>query len=180
MSFNRRFWFTTALAAVGALTATGVVLANTITITDGNKTRGPLDIRTASAGHASSTKLLHSVETVGRIPRSRRAGVCLRIYFAKPDRGDPFDRVICASGRDEEAHINGSGPDSDKSFGFVRVLGDGNVRAFRFRASSAIGDRNHYWWALDTFYNARRGPCNPTCGDSAPNGARTVLHSLGS
>ena len=182
MPSSRRFWFGVGIAVICVLSATGVALANFITISDGNKTRGPLDITSASAGHASSTKLLHSFRTRGRIPRSNRAGFCLRVYFRKPtDRGGAGDRVICATGRDEEAHIVAGGIGITHSMGFVRIIGDGNGRALRFRQSSLVGNRNHYWWALDTSYSARRGPCGGQagCNDSAPNGARTILHSLG-
>ena len=182
MPSNRRLRLGLATAGVTALALTGIAYADFEQIGDGTKTRGPLDILSASQGHASSTKLLHGVVTQSHIPRSRRSTICLRIYFQKPrssaDIGD-FERLICANGRDTETHIQDT-TRPGRTTGFVRVLRDDNSRAFRFRASSAVGNRSKYYWAVDTFYRASRGPCGTRlgCTDSAPNGFKTVRHSL--
>jgi hypothetical protein len=171
-----------AVAALSGLIAVGVAVADVTSISDGTKTHGPLDITSASAGHASSTKLLHSFTTTDRIPNSRRASFCLRVYFGKPSKStiNQIDRIICATGRDDEAHITGTGTagSTQHSFGFVRILKSNNGRTLRFRQKNLVGDRNHYWWALDTFYRAQHGQCTHGCNDSAPNGSKTVIHRL--
>ncbi len=164
---------------LSAVIATGVALADFTEITDGNKTRGPLDIRSASAGHASSTKLIHQINTRGRIPISRKANFCVEIYFTKPTtRGSSqeIDRFVCANPRQDFTDVTDLG---GNSFGKARVLRpDDHSIAFRFR-HKAIANDAVYWWGVASFYNARRGPCSGQgCGDSAPNGNRSVRHRV--
>ena len=170
-----------AVLALSALVASGAALADFNSISDGNRTRGPLDIRAASAGHASAGKLVHTVVTQRRIPRTRRAAFCVRLYFRRPaTHGStfrPVDRFICANGRNTRTHAtDGAG----RRVGFVRVRRSGNVWSVRF--SKRVVRSRTYWWAVDTFYNPSRGVCSGRAGcvDSAPNGRRTVKHHLAS
>jgi hypothetical protein len=168
---------------LSALLATGVALADFTSVTDGGKTRGPLDITSTSAGHASETKLVHTIVTEGRIPLTRRASFCVRIYFSKPSTSSrtftPADRFICSTPRSKTTQIT-SGT-SNNTFGTARVLRPAtNAIAFRFKHSSIANDAV-YWWAVDSFYNPSRGVCSGRAGcfDSAPNGRRTVKHHVG-
>jgi hypothetical protein len=180
MPSKRRIGVVLASLSLVALAAASVALADLTEITDGSKTRGPLDIRRTSADHASSAKLLHTIVTHGRIPLTRRANFCIRIYF-RSDASLP-DRFICSNPRESEAHITSFSGGQERGHGFVRVLRPSeNSIAFRFRISSAIGGRSVYYWAVDSFYNPSRGQCSSAagCTDSAPNGNRKVRHFVG-
>jgi hypothetical protein len=168
----------------GVATVTAVALADTTRITDGTKTRGPLDITSASAGHASSSKLLHTIVTDGRIPRTRKASFCLRMYFDRPStrssRFAPIDRMICANPRQTHVDVvkpRAGGP--DPTFGTAAVIVRDQSLSFRFRHAS-IKNARDYFWAVDSLYHPSRGVCSGRggCFDSAPNGRKTVRHHI--
>jgi hypothetical protein len=168
----------TALTALAVgLVGTGNALADTKRISDRNDRPGPLDIRSASHGHAG-TRVVHTISTFGAWPVGL-LGLSTPNLFAleiSTDADPALERVVLvfsANGRMVANVLRLPGG------GFI-----GSARASRpnprtVRVSilrSRLGNPVGYRWNAISQYQAV-GTCSRVCIDSAPNFGR-VLHDL--
>lgn len=166
------------LAAGVGLSLTGTAQANVLTRIDGNDTRGPLDIRSASHGHAGNA-VTHTIRTFGTWSRAvlgpRTPNAFL--LFVGTD-GDPApERVVLifSSGGRMIARVfrpNGTlvgGAAASKPNG--RTV---RVSILRARLGSPAG----YRWQAFSYFETRRGTCANGCVDRVPNASGRVLHDI--
>ena len=174
---SRRGVLTGLIALAVALVAAGNAHADTRRISDGNDRPGPLDIRSASHGHAG-TRVVHTISTFGRW----RAGLLGRStpnLFAveiSTDRDRALERVVLvfsANGRMTALVIRLPGG---------RVIGSAsaskpNARTVRVSIPrSRLGNPVSYRWTAHSQYRAA-GACGDFCIDKAPNSGR-VMHDI--
>jgi len=166
-----------ALSLLAGLVAVDVAAAGTNTILDGNDRPGPLDIRSASQGHAGD-RVKHTIRTFANWPKallgpntpnlvvleistdSDQAPERVVLIFSTPGRmaAGVFTRNGNFLGRADASHPNGH------TVGVViRRSLLGNPAGYRWQAFSIFGSSNR---------------CRSGCVDGAPNGSNQVLHDL--
>jgi hypothetical protein len=158
--------------ALLALVGAGVGRAGTTTVPDGNDTRGRLDIKSVSQGHAG-TRVTHTIKTFGRWPKSlldeQHSNSFLMLINTDRDRGiERFVFIITTRGRLAAGVLTSSG----------NFLGRADVsrpdqRSVRVKISkSRLGNPPSYRW--QGFSSFQGGGCNSGCADRS----RWVLHDL--
>ncbi|MGH3034811.1 MAG: hypothetical protein ACRDON_09720 [Gaiellaceae bacterium] len=162
--------------AVGLL-VTGNALADTRRISDGNDRPGPLDIRSASHGHAG-TRVVHTISTfstwsIGLLGLSTPNLFALEI---STDADPALERVVLvfsANGRMVANVFRLPGG----SFIGSATASRPNARTVRVSIlRSRLGNPVGYRWNATSQYQAV-GTCSRVCIDRAPNFGR-VLHDI--
>ena len=180
MQLGRSWRGATALTAlVVALVAVGNARADTKRISDGNDRPGPLDIRSATHGHAGD-RVVHTISTFRRW-RVGRIGPKTPNLFAveiSTDGDRALERVVLIFSRNGRMVAPvfrrsgrrfiqiGSATASRPSRRTVRV----SIRR------SLLGNPKGYRWNAHSQYQAA-GACSDVCIDKAPN-SRRVLHDI--
>jgi hypothetical protein len=168
-----------AVAAAVGLVAAGHAQAGTNRISDGNDRPGPLDIRSASHGHAG-VRVVHTISTFA-LWRAGLLGPGTPNLFAveiSTDGDAALERVVLifsANGRMVARVYRLSG-------GRLVLVGPAtaskpNGRTVRVSiARSQLGSPAGYRWKAHSQYRAA-GACSNFCIDKAPN-SRRVLHDI--
>ncbi len=167
----------------------GVALGNTKKIKDDDDTVGPIDIKSASAGHTRSGKLKHVVVFYEDVPADGETGnEYLQIWKKKPHV------LPGCGGCFEEAPYKMQGPQRGKRDVFkggeagdpYEKTGTGKIKRKGKKLTfilplKAIGKPKHkYYWRIVSNYYGPPSEC-PTldpCTDFAPNASKVVKHKL--
>ena len=168
-----------AVAAVVGLVLAGHAQAGTNRISDGNDRPGPLDIRSASHGHAG-VRVVHTISTFAAW-RTGLLGPGTPNLFAveiSTDGDAALERVVLIFSRSGQmlARVY------RLSSGRLVLVGPAtasrpNGRSVRVSiARSRLGSPAGYRWKAHSQYRAP-GACSNFCIDKAPNSAR-VLHDI--
>jgi hypothetical protein len=177
MLFNSRIRIALVTAGFCALVAVGVAGADTRTISDGNRTRGPLDIRFAQASHDSRGRLLHTIQTERRIPRTSHSTYCVLMWFHRHNANTVApDRGVCINGNHTRGTVfkkNGTRAGSARAF-----VGGRNNRFWVIRFSRHVVRGRTYFWQVRTFRATSSDGCRGGCVDRAPNDGHTIRHGL--
>jgi hypothetical protein len=170
--------WTAALVAAGAVAATAPAVARAATVTDGNDSRGALDVRSVTAQHDAIGPVTHTI-TMYDPWRSRLLGIhresAIFIGFdvAGGPRIDRFAEVFFYRGKLRVDVFTRAG----------RFLGTGTVTRLSRRSIAVqirrrlLGRPAGYRWSVVTLLSTRTGPCRSGCVDSAPNRG-TAVHDL--
>jgi hypothetical protein len=179
---------TLGFAAVAALAFAAVALADTKTIQDKNDTPGPIDIKSATAGHTKDGRLKHVIVFYENVPKKGETGNEILEFWTKkphPLPGVPGafkEAAYHMQGPQTGTRDVGTGGEDETKFhktGTVKVTRKGPKLTFIF-SKKAIGNPKHaYWWHAKSDYYGPPAEC-PTgpCEDHAPNGSKAVKHSL--
>jgi hypothetical protein len=164
-------------AALSMLVGAETAQAGGGTVRDGNDRPGPLDIRSASQGHAG-TRVTHTIRTFANWPIAllgpNTPNFVLLQISTKP--GPAPERIVLlfsSSGRmvagvfSRNGNFLGRAKASRPNRHAVRVV------ITRARLGNPVG----YRWQAQTFFRAA-GPCSGGCLDRAPNGSNQRLHDL--
>jgi hypothetical protein len=168
-------WFRAlALTAVALLALVGAEAARAggATVSDGNDTRGRLDIKSVSEGH-SGAKITHTIKTFSRWPKSlldeQHSNSFLMLINTDRDRViERFVFIITTRGRLAAGVLTSNG----------NFLGRADVsrpdqRSVRVKISkSRLGNPPSYRW--QGFSSFQGGGCNSGCVDRT----RRLLHDL--
>ncbi|MGH3037239.1 MAG: hypothetical protein ACRDMU_08655 [Gaiellaceae bacterium] len=168
-----------AIAATVGLVVVGHAQAGTNRIADGNDRPGPLDIRSASHGHAG-VRVVHTISTFATW-RTGLLGPATPNLFAveiSTDGDAALERVVLIFSRSGQmlARVY------RLSGGRLVLVGPAtasrpNGRAVRVSiARSRLGNPAGYRWKAHSQYRAP-GACSNFCIDKAPNSVR-VLHDI--
>jgi hypothetical protein len=170
--------FLVVLAAGVGLSLTGTAQANVLTRIDGNDTRGPLDIRSASHGHAGNA-VTHTIRTFSPWSRAllgpRTPNAFLLVVGTDRDPAPERVVLIFSSGGRMIARVlrpNGTlvgGAAASKPNG--RTV---RVSILRARLGSPAG----YRWQAFSVFESRGGTCANGCVDRVPNASGRVLHDI--
>lgn len=178
------------LAGIAALVAcvAGVALANTKTIQDPQDTKGLIDIKSASAGHAKKGKLKHVIVFYADVPPSGETGnEYLEMWKKKPHalpgvpgafRDAPYKVQMPQSGK-RPVFMGGEEGTPITKTGTAKVTRKGNKLTIVF-SRKAIGSPKHaYWWHVESDYYGPDSQCpGGPCTDHAPDGSVAVKHKL--
>ena len=166
------------LAAGVCLSLAGPAQANVLTRSDGNDTRGPLDIRSASHGHAGSL-VTHTIRTfapwskavVG--PRTPNAFA----VFVSTDGDAAPERIVLAfssGGRMVALVVRPNG----SLIGRAAAVKP-NGRTVRMSIPRArLGSPAGYRWQAFSYFETGTGRCANGCLDRVPNATARVLHDI--
>lgn len=176
---QRAFRRGVAVAAAAGLVVAGHAQAGTNRIADGNDRPGPLDIRSASHGHAG-VRVVHTISTFATW-RTGLLGPGTPNLFAveiSTDGDAALERVVLIFSRNGQmlARVY------RLSGGRLVLVGPAtasrpNGRAVRVSiARSRLGSPAGYRWKAHSQYRAP-GACRNFCIDKAPN-SRRVLHDI--
>ncbi len=164
------------------------VSANERRLSDGNDTRGPLDIKRMSHGHAGDGKLWHKVVMHGRWGvRDLRGTDEIRFHITK-DREDRFDEVhasVAVKDGELRAWIFPYTEGSD----YAAVGPSTRIRLVRpdarsvkivFDESWVQNRRDRYAWSVGSDYRDRDSAhCRRSCFDYAPgSNPDRLVHDL--
>jgi hypothetical protein len=177
--FKMRWTLAVFVAAAIALIGPAVARANIDPISDGDDTRGRLDIKTVTTpvfqGGNNLANAVHTITTYGRWRSRVLKGANAFEIFYNTDGDRRWERIAVAfyaAGRLRGALLNGSG----------KFLSEADVERPNKR-SVTIGlsprqlgrPAGYRWAAFSVFKNARA--CSKVCVDRAPNKGR-VLHDI--
>jgi hypothetical protein len=159
------------------LASAGPAVANTKTISDPNDRPGPLDIRSASHGHAGA-RVTHRISTFGTWPIGllRPSTPNLFAVEISTDSDPALERVVLISSRNGRMIADVfTLPSGD----FVGSASASKPNARTLRVSilrSRLGNPAGYRWNAFSQFKAA-GACSSFCFDRAPNRGR-VLHDI--
>jgi hypothetical protein len=167
-----------ALLAAGVwLSLAGPAQANVFTRSDGNDTRGPLDIRSASHGHAGNA-VTHTIRTFGPWskgvlgPRTPNAF----LLFVGTDRDPAPERVVLifsSGGRMVALVLRPNGALIGRA-----TASKPNGRTVRVSIPRArLGSPAGYRWQAFSYFESGR-TCPNGCVDRVPNASGRVLHDI--
>jgi hypothetical protein len=157
---------TAALVIAMSLTVAPTAAAHTASKSDGNDTKGPLDLASVSVEHTTDGGLVYTFKTLQRwIPRDLGQRSYLALLFDTDEDGD-IDR--CAFIYRPALELRGLLTDCARhEFGTPPVEKTGRRTAQIVLTPDSVG-RTHRWGAI-SFYE-RDDPCNPSgCLDAVPN-----------
>jgi hypothetical protein len=157
---------------------TGTAQANVVTRPDRNDTSGPLDIRSASHGHAG-TALTHTIRTFGTWSRAvvgpRTPNAFLLFVSTDADRAAERVVLVFASASRMVALVlrpNGA------LVGRASATKP-NGRTVRVSIPRArLGSPAGYRWQAFSYFESGSGTCSNGCLDRVPNASTTVRHDI--
>ena len=166
------------LAAGVGLSLTGTAQANVLTRIDGNDTRGPLDIRSASHGHAGNA-VTHTIRTFAPWSRALLGPRTPNAFllFVGTDRDPAPERVVLifsSGGRMVALVLRPNGALVGRA-----TASKPNGRTVRVSIPRArLGSPAGYRWQAFSVFETRRGTCANGCVDRVPNASGRVLHDI--
>ncbi len=159
--------------AAGAvfLLASGPAWADTKVVTDGNDVSGPLDIKSASHGHAGKKFLIHTVSMYEPFSSSfLQGGKSITFQFDTSGRSTTFERYVFVSWSGGKLRAFVANKTHD--IGTASVSRP-NARTLRVKIPMRLIKQDYgYRWMVGSFAG---GPGF----DTAPNGVKTIFHDIG-
>ena len=185
---TRRTARTVICAVAVGLALAAVALADTRTIQDKNDTTGPIDIKSASAGHTKDGKLKHVLVFYEKVPKNGETGnEFLQTWTKKPHPlpgvpGAFKEAAYQMHGPQTGTRDVGTGGEAGTKFhktGTVKITRKGTRLTFVFSKKAIGNPKKAYWWRAKSDYYGPPTEC-PTgpCEDHSPNGSKTVKHNL--
>ncbi|HWM13155.1 MAG TPA: hypothetical protein VNO56_01600 [Gaiellaceae bacterium] len=167
-----------AVAAGVGLGLTGTAQANVVTRPDGNDTSGPLDIRSASHGHAG-TAVTHTIRTFGTWSRAVVGPGTPNAFllFVSTDADPAAERVVlvfASASRMVALVLRPNGALVGRASATKPTGRTVRVSIPRARLGSPAG----YRWQAFSYFERGSGTCSNGCLDRVPNGSTTVRHDI--
>jgi hypothetical protein len=178
-----------ACAAAAALSAATIGFGATTTVTDGNDTKGPIDIASASATKTKSGMRKHVVTFFAKVPPKGQTGnEILELWKKKPHhlkgappgvfKEGPYKIMGPQTGK-RDVFTGGEAGTPFKKTGTATVTRSGKKLTFVFSLKAIGNPTGSYYWHVKSDYYGPAGTC-PTgpCEDHAPNGDGTVKQAV--
>jgi hypothetical protein len=169
-----RIGLVAALAAQLLVLSTGHAVAHTETISDGNDTRGPLDIRSATVSHIHGTEVDHHIETFGDWSVGTLGNDSFFvIVFDTSGTHKTFER--CAFAFQTRKRLRGSLTNCGSRYiTSIDVSKEGGSGVDIKVPYTRLGDS--YRWAAESVYAG--GSCAHPCVDVVPNTLPLPSHDI--
>jgi hypothetical protein len=177
------------IASAVAMCAAGLALANTTTVNDSQDTKGPIDIKSASAGHAKHGKLKHVIVFYADVPPSGETGnELLYMWKKKPHplpgvpgafKEDAYKVQMPQDGKRPVFTGGGAEDVPTHKTGTAKVTRKGDKLTIVFSKKAIGSPEKAYWWHVRSDYYGPDSECGMApCEDNAPDGSKAVKHKL--